>query len=411
MKQIIVIGAGASGIMAAGQAAMAGGSVLLLEKTDKPGSKILISGQGRCNLTNSAPVQEFLNHFNRSGRFLHQPFARFFVPQLLDFFERLGMETVTERGGRVFPASGKAREVVTTLLRWLASTGARLECGQTVTDIATSDTGIIGVHCGRRFIAGDAVILATGGASYPATGSSGDGYSFASRCGHTIVTPRPALVPLVTDNSRFRDLAGLDLRNCGVRIYCGNKRKVNDFGEVGFTRFGIGGPVILTHSRDIGDWLRAGQEVTIALDLKPALDDRKLDARLQRDFQQRASEELESVLRGLLPKQLVSVCLQLIELDGAKPAGRVTAAERTRLRGWLKDFRITVTDQRPLKEAIVTAGGVDVREVNPQTMESRLVPGLYLCGEVLDIDGDTGGYNLQAAFSTGWLAGRSAAAD
>jgi len=411
MKTIIVIGGGASGIMAAGQAALAGANVLLLEKMKEPGKKMLIAGQGRCNITNNSELHDFLTHFNPNGRFLHQPFARFFVPQLMTFFEALELPLVTERGGRVFPQSGRARDVVDTLLRWLMKTGAKLHCLQPVDDLVITENSITGVISNGKTIPCDAVILATGGASYPTTGSSGDGFSFAKKAGHTLVPLMPALIPLITRDPRLHQLGGLDLRNTGVRIYVDGKKKKADFGEVGFTRFGIGGPVILTHSRAIVDWLHDGKQVSIGLDLKPALDDRKLDGRLQRDFQARGKEELQSVLRGLLPQQLIQVCLQLLELDGRKEAGLVSARERGQLRSWLKDFRLEISGHRPLKEAIVTAGGVNVKEVDPRTMESRIVQGLYLCGELLDVDGDTGGYNLQAAFSTGWLAGRSAAAE
>lgn len=409
MKTVIVIGGGASGLMAAGQAAQKGAKVLLLEKMNRPGSKILISGKGRCNLTNTAPIQEFLNHFNRSGRFLRQAFSQFFSPQLMDFFEANGLPLVCERGGRVFPQSGRAEDVLATLLSWLSSCGVIPNCKQQVSQLLIDGKAIAGVICNGSTIAGDSVIIATGGASYPATGSTGDGYTFARQAGHSIVEPRPALVPLLTADSRLHHLAGLDLRNIGVRVWADGKRRINDFGEVGFTRSGIGGPVILTHSRNIIEWLESGSQVTVALDLKPALDERKLDGRLRRDFQQRHGVTLQSVLRGLLPPQLVPVCLELSNLDGSQLAGTISAEDRARLRIWLKDFRFALSGHRPLREGIVTAGGVMVKEVNPQTMESLLVDGLYFCGEVLDVDGDTGGYNLQAAFSTGWVAGRAAA--
>lgn len=397
--------------MAAGQAALCGANVLLLEKMKQPAKKILISGQGRCNITNDSELHDFLSHFNPGGRFLHQAFARFFAPQLMEFLQNLGLTLVTERGGRVFPKSGHARDVVDTLLRWLSTTGVRLQCQRSVTGLQITDGRITGVFCDKELVPCDAVILATGGSSYPGTGSSGDGFLFAEKAGHSIVPLLPALIPLITRDPRLHTMPGLDLRNTGVRIYVDGKRKKTDFGEVGFTRFGIGGPVILTHSRSIVEWLQADKKVTIALDLKPALDDRKLDARLQRDFQNRAKEELGSVLRGLLPQPLIPVCLQLLDLDGNKLTQDISAGDRSRLRTWLKDFRFEISGYRPLKEAIVTAGGVNVREVNPNTMESRRVKGLYFSGELLDVDGDTGGYNLQAAFSTGWLAGRSAAED
>lgn len=395
--------------MAAGQAALAGADVLVLEKMNQAGKKLLLTGQGRCNITNVSERHDFIAHFNRAGRFLHQPFARFFVAELMFFFQQQGLSLTTERGGRVFPTSNRAADVVATLLRWLADTGARLQCASAVCDLVLDGDRVAGVRCADATLTAEAVIIATGGASYPATGSTGDGFTFARRAGHTIVSLQPALIGLTTADSRLTSLARLDLRNVGVRIYLDGKRKKTAFGEVGFTRSGLGGPVILTHSREIVSWLRQSRPVTVALDLKPALDHAKLDARLQRDFTRRTKEELRSVLGGLLPRQLIPVCLDLLALDGSRPAGAMTAAERTRLRNWLKDFRIEISGFRPLREAIVTAGGVRVAEVNPQTMESRLVKGLYFAGELLDIDGDTGGYNLQAAFSTGWLAGCTAA--
>ncbi len=395
--------------MAAGQAALTGAEVVLLEKMKQPGRKIMISGKGRCNITNHSDLQDFLTHFNKSGRFLHQPFSHFFAPQLIDFLQREGLPLVTERGGRVFPKSGKAQDLINTLLTWLKRTGATLHCSQTVTELQIQDDRITGVICDGEVLPCDALILATGGSSYPATGSSGDGYTFARRAGHTLVPLRPALIPLEVRSTALQQMAGLDLRNTGVRIYTNGKRKKSDFGEVGFTRFGIGGPVILTHSGFIVDCLRNGKKVAISLDLKPALDDQKLDARLLRDFQSRNKEELQSVLRGLLPPQMIQVCLQLLALDGTKLAGEVSTKERSRLRTWLKDFRFDISGHRPLREAIVTAGGVSVKEVDPNTMESLKVRGLYITGELLDVNGDTGGYNLQAAFSTGWLAGYSAA--
>jgi predicted Rossmann fold flavoprotein len=409
MKKIIVIGGGASGILAAGHAALRGGEVLLLEKMKQPARKLHISGKGRCNVTNDSNIQDFLGHFNRNGRFLHQAFSHFFAPQLMQFFTQEGLPLVTERGGRVFPASGKATDVVKTLLQWLQSTGVKLHCSSVVSKLLIQDSKIIGVRCNGKSENCDAVILATGGASYPATGSSGDGYDLAKNCGHTIVPIRPALVPLITDEKAVHQMAGLDLRNVSVRVYINNKRKKVDFGEVGFTRFGIGGPVILTLSRFVVDSLKAGKNVELSLDLKPALSERKLDARLQRDFQTRHQEELQSVLRGLLPQKMVPVCLQCSSLDGSKTAGEISSKERIRLRTWLKNFRFPITGHRPLKDAIVTAGGINVKEVNPHTMESLMTRGLYITGELLDIDADTGGYNLQAAFSTGWLAGNSAA--
>ncbi len=396
-------------MMAAGQAAASGASVILLEKMKHPGNKIRISGKGRCNITNDSDIHDFITHFNRAGRFLHQPFSHFFAPQLMSFFRERGVSLITERGQRVFPASGDSAEIVDSLIIWLQECGVDIRNSTAATGLLVQNDAIAGVKINQGHLPCDAVILASGGKTYPATGSTGDGFSFAERVGHTITPLRPALVPLVVEEPLTRQLAALDLKNVGIRIYVNGKRRINDFGEMGFTRFGIGGPVVLTNSLYVVDSLISGKKVTISIDLKPALDDAKLDRRLLRDFQQRNKEPLHSVLRGLLPKQLSSTALSCCNLDGAKLAGTITTRERVRLRSWLKDFRLTITGYRPLSEAIITAGGVDVNEIDPQSMESKKVAGLYLTGELLDINGETGGYNLQAAFSTGWLAGRSAA--
>ncbi len=410
MKKIIVIGGGASGMMAAGQAALMGSDVLLLEKMKSPGKKLSISGKGRCNLTNDSDIHEFIGHFNRSGRFLHQPFSHFFAPQLMDFFEQLNVNLIVERGKRVFPASGKSSEIVNALVTWLNDCGVKIRYSSTVTKLLTNNGSIKGVVCGTEVFECDAVILSTGGASYPGTGSTGDGFNLATSVGHSITPLRPALIPVVVADSSLSSLAGLDLKNVGMRIYINGKRKINDFGEMGFTHFGIGGPVILTHSLFIVDSLKAEKKIEISLDLKPALDESKLDRRLLRDFEKRRTEQISSVLRGLLPHQLVETALSFCAIDGNTFAGEITSEERKRLLSWLKDFRFSIIGHRPLSEAIITAGGVKVKEINPNTMESHIMTGLYITGELLDINGETGGYNLQAAFSTGWLAGRSAAA-
>jgi hypothetical protein len=406
---IIVIGGGAAGMMAAGQAAQAGSRTLLLEKMPLPGRKLGITGKGRCNLTNVAEIREFIEHFGPSGRFLRQAFARFFNQELMAFFENLGLSLVTERGGRVFPASGQAGDVLKVLRKWLERSGVEIETSARVEELVVVDGRISAVVCQGRQIPCRAAVLATGGASYPATGSTGDGYTFAAAVGHSIIDTRPALVPLETAGPAAGSMAGLNLRNIRARLLIDGKKAAEDFGELVFTEFGVTGPVILTLSGLAVDALRNGRKVTLALDLKPALDEEKLDRRLLRDLEVRGKEPFGSLLRGLLPAQMVPVCLDLVELPAARLAATLTAKERRRLRQWIKDFRIEVTGFRPFAEAIVTAGGVDTREVDPQTMESRRIKGLYLAGELLDLQADTGGYNLQAAFSTGWLAGRCAA--
>jgi len=406
----VVVGGGAAGLMAAGQAALAGAKVVVLEKMKRPGRKLCITGKGRCNLTNVAPLPEFLGHFGPTGPFLRQAFHRFFTPDLVQFFHELGLNTTTERGGRVFPTSGKALEVLAVLEQWLGHCGVHVRTGCAVEQLLVEDGRVTGIVCGGATIACKALILAVGGASYPLTGSSGDGYRLAEEVGHRIVPIRPALTPLITAGGLAARMANLQLRNILARVFIDGKKKAEAFGELTFMEYGLSGPVILTLSGGIVDALRQGREVIVQLDLKPALDEKKLDARLVRDFQERRLEPIASVLRGLLPKEMVAVALEEIDLGADRLVGTIRADERKRLRHWLKSFSLRVVSHRPLAEAIVTAGGVDVSEVNPRTMESRLTPGLFFAGEILDIQADTGGYNLQAAFSTGWLAGRAAAA-
>lgn len=408
-RKIIVIGGGAAGLMAAGQAAAGGADVLLLEKMKRPGRKISITGKGRCNITNIAEMKEFIDHFGKNGRFLRQAFSRFFAPELMAFLEQQGLALVSERGGRIFPASGKASDVVKVFQQWLQKSGVEIKTDAKVDLLLTTNGRVSGVLCQDDALGCDAVILATGGASYGATGSTGDGYRLAEAVGHTIIPIRPALVPLEIGEDLTAPMDGLDLRNINVRLICNNKRGRQAFGEMSFTKFGVTGPVILTLSGEVVDGLRRGDRMELALDLKPALDEQKLDARLLRDFEARSKEQLHSVLRGLLPREMIPVCLRLTGIPEDRLGGQVTASERKRLKAWLKDFRLPVSGHRSFTEAIITAGGVDLKEVDPRTMQSNKAPGLYLAGEVLDLQGDTGGYNLQAAFSTGWLAGQAAA--
>ncbi len=395
--------------MAAGQAAEGGARVLLLEKMKRPGRKLCIAGKGRCNVTNSAELTAFINHFGKNGRFLRQTFDRFFSRELTEFFNSKGLELVTERGGRVFPQSGKASDVLKVFLDWLKDLNVEIHPSTTVHRIHTDGGIITGVESSRATLSCDAVILATGGASYPGTGSTGDGYILAKTIGHTLTPIRPSLIPIITDQKHSQQLAGLSLRNIEVRMYINKKKKRQAFGEVTFTDDGLSGPVILTLSGEVVDALRNDDKVNFTIDFKPALDEQKLDARLQRDFQRRHNEPFDSILRGLMPQQLLPLCLFSTGIPADKPGGSISAKERKRLRLWLKNYKIGVAGYRPLKEAIVTAGGVNLKEINPRTMESKHIKGLYIVGELLDIHADTGGYNLQAAFSTGWLAGESAA--
>jgi predicted Rossmann fold flavoprotein len=395
--------------MAAGQAAEEGVDTLLLEKMKRPARKLCITGKGRCNITNIVELPDFIAHFGKTGPFLHQAFWRFFTPDLMDFFKALGLELVTERGGRVFPAGGRALDVLEVLLQWLERSGVQIKLSSKVDGLTMINQRITGVVSRGREIPCDAVILATGGASFPATGSTGDGYRLAESAGHNVVPIRPALVPLETSGDAAGKMAGLNLRNINVRMLVNNKRRKEAFGEMIFTEFGVTGPVILTLSGEAVDAMRDGHKIALSIDLKPGLDEKKLDARLLRDIASRGKEQVRSFLRGLLPREMIPVCLNLTEIPPDGQASRISAKERRRLLTWLKDFRLEVTGYRPLAEAIITAGGIDTREVDPRTMESRLTKGLFIAGELLDIHADTGGYNLQAAFSTGWLAGRSAA--
>jgi predicted Rossmann fold flavoprotein len=420
--EVIVVGGGAAGLMAAGQAALQGARTLILEKMKSPGRKLGITGKGRCNLTNVAALSDFLAHFGGNGRFLRQAFSRFFTSELVAFLEELGVPTVTERGGRVFPASGRARDVVAALVGWVRHMGVTLITEAPVEGLVVQAGRVVGVHAclrqekrrfregphGGRFL-GRAVIITTGGASYPATGSTGDGYRLAQSLGHRIMAIRPALVPLETAGDVASRLQGLSLRNVTARLRVDGKKVAEFFGEMLFTHFGLSGPLILTLSKRAVAGLGRDEEVTISLDLKPALDERRLDERLLRDLSAHGKQQLRTILKGLLPRTLIPICLELTNISPDRLGNELTGEERRRLRLWLKDFRLKVTGHRPFAEAIITAGGVNLKEVDPRTMASRLIQGLYFAGEVLDVDGDTGGYNLQAAFSTGWVAGRAAA--
>ena len=408
-QKVIVIGGGPAGLMAAGQAAEAGADTLLLEKMQRTGLKLCITGKGRCNITNVAEVSDFISHFGKTGLFLRQAFARFFNTELMALFNALGVELMTERGGRVFPVSGKAPEVHRALLQWNKKSGVRIIHTAPVDKIVAHHQRIAGVVSQGREFACDAVILAAGGASYPATGSTGDGYRLSESAGHTVIPVRQALVPLVTSGDDAKQMAGLNLRNVNTRMLINGRKKREHFGEIVFTDFGITGPSILTLSGDAVDSLNGGHRVFFSIDLKPALDEKKLDARLLRDIASQGAKPISSLLRGLIPREMVPVCLNGIDIPAERTACHISAKERRRLRAWLKDFRIEVVGCRPFAEAIITAGGVDTREIDPRTMESRKTKGLFFAGELIDIQADTGGYNLQAAFSTGWLAGRSAA--
>nr|MBN2276199.1 NAD(P)/FAD-dependent oxidoreductase [candidate division Zixibacteria bacterium] len=418
---IIVIGAGPAGLMAAGQAAMCGAATMVLEKKSRPGRKLRLSGKGRCNITNRAPLSQFIAPFNSGGDFLRQAFARFFAPDLISFFHDLHLSTVTEPDGRVFPADNDARRVVDTLEGWVARAGARLITSVRVESLTIENHRITGVECRidspknqpghHRFYPAAAVIIATGGKSYPATGSTGDGYRLAESAGHTIIPPTPALVPIITAGDIPRRLQGLSLNNAGVRLIIDRKKQPARTGEILFTHYGLSGPLILSLSRKIVMALRDKQKIELVIDLFPDQDQNKLETSLLDLITRHGRQKISGLLKTFLPPKIIPLACEINGLALDKPGHQLTATERRRLVVWLKGISLEVVDHRDFNEAIITAGGIDTAQIDPRTMQSRLVSGLYFAGEVMDIDADTGGFNLQAAFSTGFVAGFSAARD
>jgi hypothetical protein len=405
---VIVIGGGASGLMAAGRAAELGAQVLLLEKMGRVGIKLALTGKGRCNLTNSGELQDFIESYRHNGKFLYNVFSRFFNEDLIAFFKARGLSTVEERGRRIFPASQRSQDVVRVLRDFISSHGVRVLIHTPGRDIVVDGGRAVGVRTDSGIFYGRRVILAAGGASYPQTGSSGEGYRMAEKLGHTLQPIRPSLVPLEIEEAFVRDLQGLALKNVRVTLRAGGQKVGAEFGEMLFTHFGVSGPIILTLSGDAVD--RIGrQKVELSVDFKPALSGEQVEARLIRELHAHHRKKISSILTHLLPQRLVPIFIRRGDISANLKGTEVQSAERKRLGRLLKDWRLTVRSPRPLEEAIVTAGGVSVNEIHPLTMESKKVKGLHFCGEMIDVDGKTGGYNLQAAFSTGWVAGEAAA--
>ncbi len=411
MKKLVVVGAGPAGLMSAAIAAERGARVILVEKMAKVGRKLSITGKGRCNLTTSVDGSDLIKGFPGNGRFLHSAFHEFSNTDLIQFFHKRGLQTNVERGNRVFPVSDKAEDVVDLLNNNARKAGVEILLSATVTNIIIKDSKLAGINSDRGEFAVDAIIIATGGMSYPGTGSTGDGYVWAKQLGHRVIHPRPGLVPLQVSEKWIKELQGLGLKNVRARTYTEKGKLINeDFGELIFTHFGLSGPIILSMSHDIGYHLfKQQQPVTIKLDLKPALQEEKLDERIQRDFNKYSRKMFKNALNDLLPQKMIPVIISLSGIEAEKECHQITRTERLALVRLLKNFTMTITGTRPIAEAIVTAGGVDVKEVNPKTMASKLVKGIYFAGEILDVDGYTGGYNLQAAFSTGYVAGKYAA--
>ena len=406
MKRVVVIGGGAAGLMAAVIAGREGAKVTLLEKMNYVGKKMGITGKGRCNITNACDMSDFIKNTPGNGKFLYGAYERFTNEDLLQLLHDAGLETKVERGGRVFPASDSALDVRNTFMKLMKHYGVDVHLEEPVKKLLIDDGVVTGVVTDKETYHADAVVIATGGKSYPATGSTGDGYILAAQVGHTITDIRPSLVPIVTEESWVKDLMGLSLRNVELSVVAKNKVQAKMFGEMMFTHFGITGPIVLSLSHTVGKLMRKKNIDTIGLDinLKPALSPETLDKRLQKDFELYSKKQLINGMKDLLPSRLIPLIIELAGIDPQKPINQISKEERQQIGYMLQHMPLTVKGLRPVEEAIVTAGGISLKEFNPKTMESKLVKGLYGAGEVLDIDAFTGGYNLQAAFSTGYVA-------
>jgi len=402
-KRVIVIGGGPAGMMAAGTAGSRCLEVSLIEKNGILGRKLLLTGKGRGNITNDTDIRGLIENVPVNGKFLYSAFSRFSSRDLIEFFNNLGVETKVERGGRVFPMSDTASSIVDALKRYLEKNNVKIIKGKAKKIIA-KDNRVVGVliEDGRVLLC-DSVVVATGGMSYPDTGSTGDGYRFAKELGHTITPLKPSLVPLEIAEEWVKRLQGLSLKNVAISVLKGDKKIYSDFGEMLFTHFGISGPIVLSASSHMRDIAENGYRFII--DLKPALSEEELDRRVQRDFSKYSRKILANSLDDLLPKRLIPVIIELTGIAPVKVVNQVTKEERMLLVKLIKNLSLTVKGFRPIREAIVTSGGVKVEEINPSTMESRIIKGLFFAGEVIDVDGYTGGFNLQIAFSTGYVAG------
>jgi predicted flavoprotein YhiN len=432
-SDIIVVGGGAAGLMAAGRAAQLGARVLLLEKTDSCGKKILVSGKTRCNLTNSAELKNFISMYGNNGRFLFSAFHNFFRPELLDFFNNHGLATKVERGGRIFPVSDDAHDVVRVFEKYLTANKVQIKLNTKVTGIAIQNNAVCGVKTPDGNYRSAAVILATGGATWSSTGSTGDGYKISKDLGHNIVKLKPALVPLIVKEQKLaQSMQGVSLRNVRATAFRGKAAAIDSaltpdfsygrgekksprtpviesrFGEMLFTHFGLGGPIILLMSLSVVEALQKCP-VSILIDLKPALTREQLHKRLQRDLDKSSKRKISSIMKEYLPSKMIEPFIELTGIDKEMLAHQITAHEREKIIELLKSLRFNIKSPLALEKAIVTAGGISLTEIDPRTMASKLITGLYFCGEVMDIDADTGGYNLQAAFSTGYVAGEKAA--
>lgn len=400
---VIVIGGGPAGMMAAGVAAKKSKSVLLLEKNDRLGRKLRITGKGRCNVTNIADAETFFENFSKNEKFMYSSFYSFDNYAVMDFFETEGVPLKTERGGRVFPVSDKAADIVDAMINFVVSNGVIVK-NEKVIDITINNGTVAGVVTEKNNYIANSVIVATGGKSYPLTGSTGDGYKFAIKSGHTVTDIKPSLVPVNIVESYCKELQGLSLKNVGLKLFINDKLSYSDMGEMLFAHFGVTGPIVLSASAHINS-----PNSYFLIDLKPALNEDVLDKRVLRDFNKYINKQFANSLGDLLPKKLIPVIVKLSGIEETKKVNEITKEERKKLVHLLKNLKLSVKSLRSIDEAIITSGGVSVSELSPSTMESKIVKGLYFCGEVIDVDAYTGGYNLQIAFSTGYAAGKSAA--
>ena len=399
---VTIIGGGPAGMFAAITAAKQGRSVLLLERNDRLGKKLLITGKGRCNVTNDCDSAEILQNIPRNGRFLYSAMTEFPPKRIMEFFESAGCQLKTERGNRVFPVSDKSQSVLDALQKEMRRLGVTVRTAR-VKGIQTDERGVCGVETERGSFETRSVILATGGVSYPTTGSTGDGYAMARMLGHTVIEPQGSLVPLETAGTDCQDMQGLALRNVAVKLVnAKNKVLFKDFGELLFTHFGISGPTVLSASCHL-----KGEGCRLIIDLKPALEENKLNDRILRDLEMYQNRSMENALTDLLPRSMIPVVLRRLEIDPQMQANSLTKQKRRALVELLKAFSVEITGKRPVSEAIITSGGIKTSEIDPKTMESKLVPGLYFAGEIIDCDAYTGGFNLQIAWATAYAAGMS----
>ncbi len=408
---VIIIGAGAAGLIAAGRAAERGKSVLLIEKMDKAGKKLLITGKGRCNITNSNPMSDHFKLIKKNARFLRYSYSMFFNEDIVNLLENNGVKTINEQGNRIFPVSQKAADVVDALKQWNKKQNVRFLYNCKVKNLIIENSIINGVEIEQNNktekIECSHVIICSGGKSYPATGSTGDGYMFAKQAGHKIIQPFPALVPIETQGKIHKSLNDFTIKNASASLWVNNRKVCSEFGELSFADFGLTGPIILKLSRQIVEHINNNEKVQVIIDLKPALDDQKLDKRLLRDIETYAKNQIKHIFRSWLPAAIIPSFLEQLDLDDNMPVANLSAKNRKKIRLLMKNWSFNIKGYRSFKEAIITAGGVCCSEVDSKTMQSKITKGLYFAGEVLDIDADTGGYNLQIAWSTGWIAGSS----